>query len=163
MRVELDQVGDFLIHDMEPVCVDTLMRMPSILESDDPRVRERLMPTTYTDPEEEAEWRRHATPELEHLFAANVDLVREDLKSIEIDSASLYQFTIQAKHKTAWLSALNAARLAIFVVNDMVAEDMEIEIGQAGDRVKDLALLRIHILAFLQESLIAGGNPTQPD
>jgi len=163
MRLELDQVGDFLIQEMEPVCVDTLIRLPSILESDDPKVRERLMPTTYTDPEEEAEWRRHSTPELEHLFASNVEIVREDLKSLEIDGDNLYRFTIPAKHKSGWLSALNAGRLAIFVVNDMVAADMEIEIGMAGDRVKDLALLRIHILAFLQECLLSGGTPLMDD
>ena len=163
MRLELDQVGDFLIQEMEPVCVDTLFRLPSFLESDDPKVRERLLPATYTDPEEEAGWRRHSTPELEYLFASNVEIVREDLKSIEVDGVDLYKFTIPSKHKTAWLSALNAGRLAIFVVNDMVAGDMEIDIGQAGDRVKDLALLRIHILAFLQESLLSGGQPPFDD
>ena len=163
MHLELDQVGDFLIRDMEPVCVDTLIRLPSFLESDDPRVRDRLLPRTYTDPEEEAEWRRHSTPDLEHLFASNIDIVRKDLDSVEIDGSNLYRFTIPAKHRAAWLSALNAGRLAIFAVNDMVAEDMEIEVGTSGDRVKDLALLRIHILAFLQESLIAGGNPLDED
>ena len=63
-------------------------------------------------------------------------------------------------HTNAWLAAVNAARLALFVLNDLTADHMEPEGLAKGSTKQQEAILRIHLLAELQSVLLGdqGGD-----
>lgn len=141
-----------------PLHAAMLATLPELLECDDPRVRGRLLPEVYEDPEEEAQWRRHAAPELAHLFATRAELIAGDLRALELDEDMTFRMRIPPGHETAWLTGLNAARLALFELHDLEDLDMERDPGDLDDPDKQLALVRIHVLAYLQEMLMEAGG-----
>jgi hypothetical protein len=145
----------YVFGDLTVASVDTLKGVPMLLESADPRVRERLLPETNDDPEAEEQWRRHAVPELERLFLSRAQVVRRDLAGLRKMPKSKHQLLlIPDSHAAAWLAALNAARLALYVLNDLDAEAMEPEgFGKATAKQQE-ALLRIHLLAEIQSVLL---------
>ncbi len=57
-------------------------------------------------------------------------------------------------HANAWLAALNAARLALFVLNELTAEAMEPDAFATVTPKQQEALLRIHLLAEVQSVLL---------
>jgi len=143
--------------------VDTLRAVPMLLESSDPRVRERLLPDTYDDPEEERQWRQHATPELERLFMSRCQLVRRDLAAMQQEpEAESFLLRIADGHVSAWLSSLNAARLALFALNDLTAEHMERDGSARVGSKQQEALLRIHFLAEVQGALLDDLDLVEP-
>jgi len=145
----------YLFGDLTPESVDTLIAVPMLLESTDPRVRERLLPETYDDPDDEVQWRRHSVPELERLFLSRAQLVRRDLANLKPMAKSEHQgLLIPHAHTNAWLAALNAARLALYVLNDLTAEHMEREGLAKGTKKQQEAILRIHLMAELQSVLL---------
>ncbi|MCR9244159.1 MAG: hypothetical protein NXI31_03950 [bacterium] len=145
----------YLFGGLPPAAVQTLKGVPMLLESTDERVRDRLLPETCDDAEDEEHWREHAVPELERLFMSRAQLVRRDLNGLKrfaIDGTHVLM--IPHEHSSAWLAAMNAARLALFVLNDLTARDLE------GDRVSGLkpkqleAIARIDLLASIQAVLL---------
>jgi hypothetical protein len=154
VRVEIAAAGDLELRDLPPICAETLLRIPDELRRDDEEVRARLMPDAYDDDEAREQWRRLAQPELEHLFQGRVEIVEQDLRSLEEDGPLTFRMAVPAAHRTAWLSSLNAARLSMFISGGLAAKDMEREPGSIGDYEKDVTLLRIHLLAFVQELLL---------
>ena len=158
MRVERDRDGNTWLRGLTPLCADTAMRVPGLLEDEDPRVRGRLLPEAYDDPEEEEHWRRLGAPELERLFLSRAQLIRRDLESLSRDGPQTFALRIAKGHDTAWLSGLNGARVALFALHDLNAADMDREPDNDRDPEKELALLRIHLMAYLQELLMSGGD-----
>ncbi len=155
MRIEMDQGQNVWFHDMAPVCAETLLKLPDMLEADEPEVRRRRLPRVYhEDDEAEAEWRRYGASELQHLFASRVEILRKDLQTLEQEAELTYRIRIPAAHRSAWLSALNGARLSLFIQAGLDPEEMEQEPGTIGDYDKDVSLLRIHLMAYMQELLI---------
>jgi hypothetical protein len=145
----------YVFGDLTAASVETLKGVPMLLESQDPRVRERLLPETCDDEDAESHWRRHAVPELERLFASRAQIVRRDLATMRSLPATMRQLLlIPHAHQAAWLAALNAARLALFELNGLTAESMEPEaFGTASEKQQE-ALLRIHLLAEIQSVLL---------
>ncbi len=145
----------YVFGDLTPASVDTLKAVPMLIESADVRVRERLLPETCSDPEDEAQWRRHSVPELERLFLSRAQLVRRDLAGLRKIAKSQNQvMLVPDAHVNAWLAALNAARLALFVLNDLTAEHLEAEGFATASPKQQEAMLRIHLLAELQSVLL---------
>ena len=140
---------------LTPHSVETLTGVPMLLESTDPRVRERLMPDTFEEPDAEEHWRRHAVPELERLFLSRAQLVRRDLAAMKkLSKTDAQVLLIPDGHANAWLAALNAARLALFVLNDLTASLLEPESFPKGTPKQQEAMLRIHLLAEIQSVLL---------
>lgn len=136
-------------------CVETLKGVPMLLESADVRVRERLLPETCAAPDDEEQWRRHAVPELERLFVSRAQLVRRDLAGLrKLGKSDMQLLLIPNAHVNAWLAALNAARLALFVLNDLQACHLEAEGLPSASTKQQEAILRIHVLAEVQSVLL---------
>lgn len=154
MHVEVRSSGDLTFRQMAPLCADTLMRLPALLESEDPAVRERLLPRTYDDPEEEKAWRTLGATELEHLILSRAELLRRDLATMRPDGPMTFRLDVQRPHVAAWLASLNAGRQALFLLHDLSPEDMEREPGEVGDPDKELALVRMFLMALMQELLL---------
>lgn len=145
----------YVFGDLTAASVDTLKGVPMLLESQDPRVRERLLPETCSDEEFEAHWRRHAVPELERLFLSRAQIVRRDLAALRLMPRSKrHLLLIPHAHENAWLATLNAARLALFELNGLTAESMEPEAFGTATQKQQEALLRIHLLAEIQSVLL---------
>jgi len=145
----------YVLGDITPASAATLKGVPMLLESADVRVRQRLLPETCDDPEDEQQWRQHAVPELERLFASRAHLVRTDLAGLRPMPKSQNQLLlIPFAHGNAWLAALNAARLALFVLNELTAESMEPDAFATVTPKQQEALLRIHLLAEVQSVLL---------
>ena len=154
MRLERDADGRVTLHELSPFYVDTLSQIPAWLGSEDPRVRERLFPDTYQADEREEEWRRLVGPELEHLFASRSEVLQRDLATLEPDSAVTFRMSIAHGHQHAWLSALNGARHALFALHELHDGDLERDPADLGDPERELGLVRIHVMAFVQEMLL---------
>lgn len=145
-------------------CVDTLRAVPMLLESRDERVQKRLLPETYDDAEDEAQWRRHGAPELERLFASRAQLVQKDLDAMrKLATADVWVLSIPDVHVPAWLASLNAARLALYALNDLEAHHMDREGFASATPRQQAALLRIHLLAELQCVLLGDFDAAEAD
>ncbi|MGE3175506.1 MAG: DUF2017 family protein [Planctomycetota bacterium] len=141
----------YLIGGLTRTCVESLRGVPMLLESNDERVRQRLLPETYQDAEEEVQWRRHAAPELERLFLSRAQLVRKDLAAMrQLKSADSWVLIVPDTHTNAWLASLNAARVALYVLNDLKAHHLEREGETLGTEKQREAVQRIHFLAEIQ-------------
>ncbi|MFK7741020.1 MAG: DUF2017 family protein [Planctomycetota bacterium] len=145
----------YVFGDLTPATIETLKGVPMLIESSDRRVRERLLPKTCTEEEDEAHWREHAVPELERLFASRAQLVRRDLEQLrKIPDTVNYVLLISDEHTNAWIAALNAARLALYVLNDMTAEHMEEDGFLKATPKQQEAALRINLLAEIQAVML---------
>jgi hypothetical protein len=156
--VVVHQDGTRWLRQATPLCVDTLQHMFEWIESADPRVQQRLRPDTFRDPKEEAAWRRLMDAELSHLVATRRELVEKDLKKLKADGPGLFRFPIGRHHQQAWLSALNAARLALFELHGLGPEHMDGEPEDVDGDERQLALVRIHVMGFMQELILHRGG-----
>lgn len=144
--------------------VDTLMRLPAWLESEDPAVRQRLLPQAYAEPEAEREWRQHITPELLHLFESRTEIIRKGLSGLQIESGDAVQgegldldasegitfaLRIPGKHLSAWLTSLQAATHAVFLMEDLGEEDIGTDPRDETDPGRQLAMMRLLIMQEL--------------
>jgi hypothetical protein len=140
---------------IEASALETLKGVPMLLESEDPRVRERLLPETCDDALAEADWRQHSVPELERLFASRGALVRRDLDGVKkLQNYDAHVLLIPDGHASAWLAALNGARLALFALAGLTAAHLEAEGFAAATPKQQEAVLRIHLMAELQSVLL---------
>jgi len=147
--------GGFLFGELTPAMIDTLKGVPMLIESSDARVRDRLLPETCSDDEDEAHWRAHAVPELERLFLSRAQVVRRDLATVaQLPRSTNSMLLIPDEHVNAWLAALNAARLALYVLNDMTEEHMTEEGLRNATPKQQEAALRIELLAAMQGVLL---------
>lgn len=162
MQLEIGPEGEFTFRQLPPLYVEILERVPEVLSSDDPRVRDRLHPDTYADPEEQRKWRALAGTELEHLFAGRREIIQKDLRSLAEDSAGGLQLVVPRPHVQAWLAGLNAARLTLFILHDLSPDELEMQPGSLGEPERDMALLQIYVMAFFQEMLLEATEQGEP-
>ena len=90
-----------------------------------------------------------------------IELIEKDLRGLADDGDRSFRLPIRALHRAAWLSGLNAARLTLFILHGLESADMEKDPGLIGDYEKDVALLRIHLLAYMQELMLEGPAGSQ--
>jgi len=150
------QNGTRWLRQATPLCVDTVKRLFEWIDSDDPRVKKRLYADTFADPVEEAAWRRLTEADLQHLVLSRREVVEADFARMRPDGPGLYRWPIGKGHEHAWLSSLNAARLALFELHGLGPKDMDVEPEDVDDEERQLALVRIHILGFIQELILHG-------
>lgn len=152
--------GDLQFRDLALPFRDVLVELPQILKiaANDARARERLLPDAYDDEERNEDWRRHSTPETEHLFCAARDLVELDILKMELQgkSTAMWRMRIAAEHHRAWMTSLNGARLALGVIYRVTEEDLDdrgaLSFDSASER--DAAILKIRLLGWLEELLV---------
>ena len=57
-------------------------------------------------------------------------------------------------HVNAWLAAINAARLALFALNDMTAEHLDVDGFATASPKQQEAILRMELLAEMQAVML---------
>ena len=151
--------GSLAVSRIPPLLDAVLRELPSFLGPEQPdAAKKRLFPDPGGDPEQVEEWRRTQHPELFALLADARAIVERDLASLTIARGGS-KLSIPADHLNAWISALNAARLALGAVHEVTSADMESDTEPAPD-TRGLAILRIHLYAWLQATLIEGAPPS---
>ena len=154
----------FVFGDLTDEIVQTLRGVPMLIESSDERVRRRLLPETCAEQQDEQHWREHAVPELERLFLSRATLVRRDLERLrKLPASDNYVLLITDEHVNAWVAALNAARLALFALNDLTAAHMETEGFSGASAKQQEAIVRISLLAELQAVLLGDFEVPEDD
>ena len=152
--------GALAVGNLPPLFVELLLELPFLLAADPPEaVRRRLFPDPGADEAINAEWRRAQHPELFALLADAQAIVRDDLASLA-PSKEMPWWTLEvpAAHVNAWISALNAGRLAHGALHEVTQRDMEAEIPEELDD-RGMCLLKILSSWELQAALIEGPAP----
>lgn len=156
MHARRDRDGALWLAGMPPFVADTLRQLPEWIASADPAVRERLLPRAYKEESAEREWQRLARPELEHLFQSRGEILRQDLAGMKQGMLGGLMLKIPEKHLSAWLSALNAGRHALFILHEVDPTDVGRDLAAVDDPGQAEAILRMEILAWVQQILIEG-------
>jgi len=157
VKIRRDAEGDLWVEALAPVCADTLLHVPDWLSSDDPAVKDRLVPGGSSDPEADAAWRKFGSPEVARLFLSNREIMKRDLESLEPQGKKGFRLKIPRGHESAWLSGLNAARHALFLLKKIDARDLNADIETVEDDARREALVRLSILGWLQHEIIENG------
>ncbi len=166
MVIRREPGGDLRLERIPAFLAGLLMEIPDLLSDLDPRAQERLFPRAFEEEEEEEQWRRLAGPDLAHLFQDRIQVIRGDLEGLVPEGGGMFrageetfQLEIPAGHQAAWLSGLNAARLALYETEGFSPEDMRKDPEEMDEPGKALALFQIHAMAVFQEILLEGRLP----
>ncbi len=165
-RVERQSDGSIALEGLAPPYVFMLFELPGMLGPDQPdEVKQRLFPDPSEDDETRRDWARLVHPELYALLASAREIVQRDLAGI-VSSGGLCRLEIPAPHVNAWISALNAARLALGALHGIEDEDdlHPFEAAEEEDEVveldeRGLAIVKIHVLGELQALLVLEQDP----
>jgi hypothetical protein len=153
-RVRRRKDGTICVAGLSSIEVMVLRQVPDLLGRDQPEaVRKRLFPDAFDDDERADEWRRTQHPELFALLADSKRIVESDLASLAPRARPPgWAMQIPAAHVNAWLSALNAARLAIVAEQGLTAAELEAEELELDDR--GLAVVKSSVLGGLQQGIV---------
>lgn len=165
--------GGLVFEGIAPWYLAVLVELPTLLEPEQPEaVKERLFPLPSRDEEHCEEWRKLVHPELFALLASAREVVAKDLQELEPledEAFPLWRLAIPAAHVNAWLSALNAARLALAARHGVDEDDMEGpgEEEDAGEErepdERSVAVAKIHLLGLLQHMILEARYPPPED
>jgi len=158
MKAIRNRQGDLRLVGMPAICADTLIKLPSWLEDSSAPVRGRLLPKGSSDPEAEAEWRRYAVAGAGTPVPVPGGDPPQGSGDPRVEWPSRLKHAHPWVHATAWLSALNGARQALFVLHELEPRDMERDLDELDGNDKDEARLRIAVLGWLQQLLIDLGS-----
>ena len=122
--------GGLLLSHLAPWFVSVLLEVPDLLDADQPdAVKRRLYPEPSDDPEQSKEWQKYVHPELFALLASAREIIQRDLETlspmVESVPPGLWGVTVQKEHISAWISAMNAARLTLAATYGIEEEDMD--------------------------------------
>ncbi len=152
--------GGANLHGIPPWCVALLSELDALLgPNQTERVKQRLCPDPTDDPEANREWERLVHPDLFALVASSRQIVRADLKNLEVDPdlSGNCRLSIRGEHMSAWIHALNTARLSISEHNQLKVEHLDGELDLEHPLMA--AVARVHALGWLQQLLIECSMP----
>jgi hypothetical protein len=160
--------GSVRIEGLFPLHVAALVEVPELLDNPTGEVRQRLFPEPSDEATQKEEWERFVRPELFALLASAREILLRDLKGLEAAEPRAgvprWSITVPAQHVNAWISALNAARLALGAQHGVESEqdlhpDLEEKDGKIEIDERTFAIVKISVLADLQAMLILDGLP----
>jgi hypothetical protein len=160
--------GSVVVDGIFPLLVASLLEVPELLENPEGPVRKRLFPEPAEDRKQCEDWERLVHPDLFALLASAREIVARDLRGLEpgepFQGIPRWRLEIPPAHVNAWISALNAARLALGALHgietevelhpDLIAKGKKVEIDE-----RTLAVIKINVLAEMQALLILDGLP----
>lgn len=149
LRLEEHDAKHLCLRGIDAMIARCLYDVPTILQlRDRPDVKPRLFPDITTDEKANAEWHEYVGPELHHLFAEAGETLVRDLTALNKDAV-----IFPVEHISAWMSAINQARLILGEVHHITETDME----QSTFNIEDprhKAILQIHLLGYLLQLFV---------
>ncbi len=167
-RITRQPDGSAAIKGLFPLHVEALVEVPELLEKPEGEARQRLFPDPSDDAKQREDWERLVRPELFALLASAKEIVARDLKGLvpttPLGPVPRWNLTVPAQHVNAWISALNAARLALGARHGVATEqDLRPELVEKDGKIemdeRTFAIVKINVLAELQALLILEGLP----
>lgn len=159
--------GDLVLDHLAPAFVHILHELPGLLGDDQPdAVRDRLYPLPREAEDDAAndEWRRLVHPDLFALIATAREVVTRDLATLgpSGEAPSLltgWRVEIRKEHVAGWLSALNAARLALGALHGLDEIDLNDDFVPEEWEERHVAIAKIHLLGWLQQLILEDQHP----
>ncbi|HEX5138899.1 MAG TPA: DUF2017 family protein [Planctomycetota bacterium] len=168
-RVTRHADGAVSIEGLFPLHLAALAEVPDLIDKPEGDVRKRLFPEPSDDATQKGDWERLVRPELFALLASAREILLRDLKGVgpaePLGGVPRWNVMVPAQHVNAWISALNAARLALGAEHGVESEEdlhPKLEANEEGRIEVDertLAVIKIGALADLQALLILDGLP----
>jgi hypothetical protein len=167
-RVVRKEDGSAVVEGLFPLHVAALIEVPELLERPDGEVKRRLFPEPSDDAKQKEDWDRLVRPELFALLASAREILLRDLRGLEPAEPAAgvprWSVTVPAQHVNAWISALNAARLALGAQFGVETEkDLHPQLEEKDGKIevdeRTLAVIKISALADIQHLLILEGLP----
>ncbi|MFQ5503760.1 MAG: DUF2017 family protein [Planctomycetota bacterium] len=158
--LEIGPDGELDFRRLPPIYAEILLQLPEILNDTEDEVRKRLFPASYpADPDKEAEWDRLSRPELFALFSSQLEIVSQDLEGLACEPGDRgYRLRLPGSHQNAWIAALNAARHLLASQFSIGEADMDREPDLDAPTDKDIALLKVHLLGYIQGMIVDGAG-----
>ena len=133
-------------------------RLRSVLERPDvaEKVAARLFPKAYSDPKEEAEYRRLLGKDLLRKKLESVKVFERTLKRwepVKLDKRKAVEVTVRPEELELWLGFVNDMRLVLGTELDIQDESWGQHFDPDHPQAQDMALL--HYLSWLEEELLA--------
>ncbi len=161
-----DDDGKLVVRGVDPWLADILLEVPDLLGPDQPpEVERRLFPKPSDDERILEDWSRLVAPELFALLASAREIVADDLALLSRTTTGpgTGRLEIPRIHVNAWISALNAARLAISTRHGIEETDMREERQPSEWSVREEAIAKTHLLGWIQGLLIHEVAPAPDD
>ena len=167
-RVTRREDGTVAVTGLFPLHVAALTEIPTLIDKPEGDARRRLFPEPSDDAKQREDWDRLVRPELFALLASAREIVMRDLEGLKrakpLAGVPRWRIAIPAPHVNAWISALNAARLALGAEYGVSTEqdlrpDLEEKDGKIELDERTFAVVKINVLADLQAMLILDGLP----
>ena len=155
MRIERLNSSTLALTRIDPFVAEMLRRIGRSVDTGGSGAVERRLFPPPVEPGDELEfaedWKSYVEPDLRELFRTAVETVEADLAPLVGDAPEFpASLRIPVKHLSAWINALNQARLTLAARYDVTEEDMEADVPELGDE-RAMALLLIHFYGYLQE------------
>ncbi len=145
-----------------------LLTLPASLDANGPpAVKKRLFPdVSATDEEANDEWRKLMHPELFHLLGSAQEVIARDLHLLAMTCTNEGdgRLEIPGKHRDAWISGLQAARLAIGAEHGLDRYEHEVEpVPAEQHRDRTYARATMELFGELLWRLVSGALDELPD
>ena len=118
----------------------------------------RLLPSPGSDEELRTDWEDIVQPELRRHFEAERAVVTEDLARLKPGRGKNpgWSIEIESAHSDAWLTTLNAHRLALAAEYHLTEQELAEKSEPDFSSERGFALMQVNFFAFMQECLIRG-------
>jgi Domain of unknown function (DUF2017) len=147
--------GRLVLRDVDTPIAFCLLQVPAIVaRRDDPEMRSRIYPdATAGDAARNAEWHRLMDGELRHLFESAARTLERDLGAFDV---ARREVAFPAAHLTAWMTAINQARVVLaelhgFGESDLASTELD------ADDPRGAALVELQILGYVLQVLVERG------
>ncbi len=102
------------------------------------------------------DWQDHVQPGLRHHFDLERAVVSEDLACMIQRKGKIPSWTLEISpdHSDAWLTTLNALRLALAEEHRFTEKDLSGKTPSDLETERGLALMQVNFYAFIQECLL---------
>jgi len=159
MIFELTKKGNPSFRDIHPLLAGLLQAIALDPWERYPEGSARLLPPPGGDEELLLDWQDLVKPELRHHFDLERSLVVGDLAEMhEVKrgkaQAEAWSLEIPMEHADAWLTTLNALRLALVEEHGFTEEDLSRNEAPDFSSERGLALMQVNFYAYLQECLL---------
>jgi len=158
--------GTLAIREIPEPFLEMLKAIPRWNESSGPEAEARIFPSPSVNDEALLnDWKAFVQPGLYELFLDARSTVLADLGSITGKPGN-FSLDIPIRHATAWLNALNQARLAIAATYEFTEKELSKPAAAKLTTARQIARLEMDFFAAIQEWIIDGienAPPQEPD
>ncbi len=158
MYFEFSKAGNPLFTKIHPLLAGMIQMIAVDPWERYPDGSSRLLPSPGEDEDLLLDWEDLVQPELRRHFTAERSVVAEDLSQLKQGRGKnpSWSLEIPREHTDAWLTTLNAHRLALVTECHLTEEELAEKIEPDFSNERAFALMQVNFFAFMQECLIRG-------